>query len=746
MASNTLEEIRAALKKAGYPVTNDLSPALISEWEKHFIPGVDYTAYFDAVINAAKAEYGDKDPQVSYYVAQKSTWDKWSKDPTNATLTGVDLSNSGGKTYTDLAQQANTVKQTLAEQTKALNDAVKLGTAATTLSLYGTGTADKPAKNSIAANYNAAQTALTKAQAAVAKKDTPNAQAALTKAQTAFNTNKTAFDTAQQIITENAKGGLTPAEKVITDAYDAYLTKAYTPYTNFLSGTVLPAGGTQADATKASVDKALEFYKTNGYMPTVDSAVLGQVQTAISNYEQQKIKDKQLEKAQAVAAASPKEIGQTQKDISNYNALIAQAAKNAPVVADSTADVLKKMNAAKGETTQGMGMPDILKRTGAQAGVTPPSNPPVELTDNAPSINAPQSEWDVWRNTMGLQLDKDIAYGQANKSPSQPLTEKGINNILNHSLSTLSLITDKDGNRLISDELITASIKGDRKSKQQANSPFTGKQRSFTPNDFGYSSAFNSVIGRVLYGDNTPKRLASYLNKIGRPTSLSGIQPATTQPATTQPATTQPATTQPINAGLSSLAGTAQPTQQSQVPQLGLKLSQDFNTRMTQQDLAAQQQLQRPGTYAAGQFDPFYSGYLGVGNNYATQDSPMLPGGIWAGGPQVMTPSKVGFGIQNAYDPNAYSAADLAAKPVNPSTVVGKAAGGYLDAQSVGQGNQALQQQPQQQNNQLGLASIPNMSQYTNYTNNPGMMSPTQNTDDGGVGGISVLGQTNPMW
>jgi hypothetical protein len=560
MASNTLEEIREALKNAGYSVKNDLSPALISEWEKHFIPGVDYTAYFDALINAAKAEYGDKDPQVSHYVAQKATWDKWSKDPSHATLTGVDLSNSGGKTYTDLAQQANTVKQILADQTKALNDAVKLGTAATTLSLYGTGTADKPAKNSIAANYNAAQTALTKAQAAVAKKDTPNAQAALTKAQTAFNTNKTAFDTAQQIITENAKGSLTPTEKVIIGAYDDYLTKAYNPYTNLLSGTVIPAGGTQADATKASVDKALEFYKANGYMPTVDSAVLGQVQTAISNYEQQKIKDKQLEKAQAVAAASPKEIGQTQKDISNYNALIAQAAKNAPVVADSTADVLKKMNAAKGETTQGMGMPDILKRTGAQAGVTPPQ------------------------------------------------------------------------------------------------------------------------------------------------------------------------------------------AQQSQVPQLGLKLSQDFNTRMTQQDLAAQQQLQRPGTYAAGQFDPFYSGYLGVGNNYATQDSPMLPGGIWAGGPQVMTPSKVGFGIQNAYDPNAYSAADLAAKPVNPSTVVGKAAGGYLDAQSVGQGNQALQQQPQQQNNQLGIASIPNMSQYTNYTNNPGMMSPTQNTDDGGVGGISVLGQTNPMW
>lgn len=104
--------------------------------------------------------------------------------------------------------------------------------------------------------------------------------------------------------------------------------------------------------------------------------------------------------------------------------------------------------------------------------------------------------------------------------------------------SKLSLITDKDGNRLISDELIAAGIKGDSKSKRQAKSeqtkilnawakdilanggyidPFTGNQRSFTPNDYGYSSAFNSIIGRVLYGDSSPKKLSSYLNKIGRP-------------------------------------------------------------------------------------------------------------------------------------------------------------------------------------------------------------------------------------
>lgn len=175
----------------------------------------------------------------------------------------------------------------------------------------------------------------------------------------------------------------------------------------------------------------------------------------------------------------------------------------------------------------------------------------------------------------------------------------------------------------------------------------------------------------------------------------------------------------------------AQPTQQT--PQLGLNLSQDYNTRMIQQDLAAGQELNNPGTYATGQFDPLYSGYLSSRRMYQNPNTPINFGG---------------FGAQNAYDANPY----------NPNAVTGKAAGGYLDAQSVGQSNQMLQQQPQaqpssqqgqqpqQDSNQLGLGSIPNMSQYTNYTGNPGITSPTQNTDDGGVGGISVFGQTNPVW
>jgi hypothetical protein len=166
-------------------------------------------------------------------------------------------------------------------------------------------------------------------------------------------------------------------------------------------------------------------------------------------------------------------------------------------------------------------------------------------------------------------------------------------------------------------------------------------------------------------------------------------------------------------------------------PKIGLNLSNDFNTRMIQQDLAAQQQLQNPGTYAPGQFDPFFSGFLNSASQFSTQPSTMNSDGTFTGSALYRPNSGIGFGFQNAYD---------AGLPTGAAAVTGAAAGGYMDAQSVGQNNQALQ------NNQLGLASIPNMSQYANYTNNPGMTSPTQNTDDGGVGGVSVLGQTNPVW
>ena len=605
----------------GYAVPDE---ATIAEWSKHFVPGVSsYSGYFDALINAAKAEYGPTHPEVGHYIAQKAAWEDWSKSNTN--LSNISLANSGGKTYSDLANQANVIKQILAEQTKALNEAAKLGTYnqlnPINVSLYGTGTADAPAKKSTAYNYNAAQTALTKAQANLAAKPTStDYQKALTKAQTALygvggtadkpaaNSLASNYSTAvaqQKILTDAQNAGVTPTEKAMYNAYDTYLSKAYTPYTNFIQGIAPPpvvdtakdttkdttkdtgeltqqqkeaAAATAAATTDPRVQQALQSYITTGNMPTVDSTIVGATQNAIDKYMQQKTIDDAQKRAAAIAVDSAKQIAQTRGDISNYNALLAQAAQKAPKVAESTTDILKKMNEAKGETTPGMGL--------------------AQLTD--------------------------------------------------------------------------------------------------------YVGGTRNALGTSDVAQLTKRAPAAY------------VPPA-------------------------------QPAQQNQLPQMGLNLSQDPNTRFIQQELAAQQQLQHPGTYATGQFDPLYSGYLSSGLQYTnTQSSPMQPGGTWANGPLVAHPSNMGLGLQNLYDPNA----NVYSPPASPATTVGKSAGGYMDAQSVGQGNQALQQQqqPPQQNNQLGLASIPNMSQYTNYTNNPGMASPTQNTDDGGVGGVSVLGQTNPMW
>ena len=106
----------------------------------------------------------------------------------------------------------------------------------------------------------------------------------------------------------------------------------------------------------------------------------------------------------------------------------------------------------------------------------------------------------------------------------------------------------------------------------------------------------------------------------------------------------------------------------------------------------------------------------------------MNPNGTFTNGPGYVTPSTVGLGFHNAY---------------NPSDTTGAAAGGYMDAQVINQQNQALQQP----NNQtLGLGSIPNMSQYRDYQNNPGITSSTQIGDDGNTGGVPVPGQTNPIW
>ena len=548
--------VAAKLGKVKFPMPDS---QLIGEWQKQFVPGIkdEYEKYFDALIAAAKTEYGEASPAVAEQVAQKAVWQNWYLS--HATPLTVNLANSGGKTYADLAAPIDNVKKVLTEQTKVVNDAAKSKTgsaaqlAATNTSLYGKGTADKPAAKSIAAVYNAAQSGLTKAQDADAKKSTNKTQANIKLAQDKYNAAKDTYDNAvkqQATLSATDATSLSAVEKAILGSIDAYTKTAVTPYTNFLAGIPTPGpGGVQTDADTAAVNTALEYYKKNNTLPSnLNTALLGQANKAVDAYETQKIADTNKENAAKIAAASKTSIAQTRGDITNYNKLLDEARKKAPVVADTTSDLINKM---KGTVPTG----------------TPPS------TGTVPTGTAP------------------------------PVPPK------------------------------------------------------FTP-----------------------------------------------------------------------------------PPKLGLNLSNDFNTRMIQQDLAAQQQLQNPGTYATGQFDPFFSGYLNSASQFSTQPSQMNPNGTFTGGALYRPNSGVGLGFQNAYDASA-----PLTPPATPATTTGAAAGGYMDAQSIGQNNQAMQQSPQQ-NNQLGLASIPNMSQYTNYTNNPGMTSPTQNTDDGGVGGISVLGQTNPMW
>jgi len=180
-------------------------------------------------------------------------------------------------------------------------------------------------------------------------------------------------------------------------------------------------------------------------------------------------------------------------------------------------------------------------------------------------------------------------------------------------------------------------------------------------------------------------------------------------------------------------------TQAAKPTNVQVQLPQDYGTRMAVQDRMAANALNtnNQGMYAPGQFDPYYSGFM-----MSRANTPVVPqgeqntldpvSGARKYGPLTASPFQ-GFGIQNAYDPGS-----------SPQTTTGAAAGGYMDAQTVAQQNQQLQQP--QSSYSLGLGAIPNMTQYTNYTGNPGISTPTQGVDDGSVGGVPVPGQTNPVW
>ena len=160
-------------------------------------------------------------------------------------------------------------------------------------------------------------------------------------------------------------------------------------------------------------------------------------------------------------------------------------------------------------------------------------------------------------------------------------------------------------------------------------------------------------------------------------------------------------------------------------------LPADYAARSAVQDTMLANAKANPGMYATGQFDPFYSGVASTSLQQQAPANVMNAHGVFEKGVFTAAPNTYGYGYQNAYVP--------------PESTVGAAAGGYMDAQSAAQGNQQLQQQ-NPNSYSLGLGAIPNMTEYTNYGNNPGIATPTQNADDGSVGGVPVPGQTNPVW
>ena len=99
--------LKAATTK-GYTPSEDE----ITNWVSSFVPGVtkEYDAYFDALKKSAELNYGASSPEVQQIDSRKKAFDEWSK---HNTLTDVSLASSGGKSYSQLANQIKDVKKAL---------------------------------------------------------------------------------------------------------------------------------------------------------------------------------------------------------------------------------------------------------------------------------------------------------------------------------------------------------------------------------------------------------------------------------------------------------------------------------------------------------------------------------------------------------------------------------------------------------------------------------------------------------
>ena len=258
-----------------------------------------------------------------------------------STLTDVSLASSGGKSYSQLANQIKDVKKALTDATKTVSDVVDrynngvantgakgaLTTGVTKAqkdydtaytALYGAAksnfNANNAAKSSLLGVYNAANTALKAAQDKLAAnkdtKQTKTLTAAVTKAQAAADKAKTAYDEGTATLTKadtgrkdatdalnTAKTDLDKAKNDLGDTFyssiDAVKTNVLDPYNAFITNTPIPSKVTQTDDEKIAA--ALDFYKQNGYIdPTWASnnpTLVSQVKTETNAYDQKKAQD-----------------------------------------------------------------------------------------------------------------------------------------------------------------------------------------------------------------------------------------------------------------------------------------------------------------------------------------------------------------------------------------------------------------------------------------------------------------------
>ena len=134
----------AILKAA---TTKDYTPSAdqIALWVSSFVPGAtaEYNAYLDALKKAAELYYDTNPAEAQKIDSIQKAFNEWSK---YNTITSV----SSSKKFDQIAEQVNTIKKSLADTTKTINDAVDN---------YNNAVTNTSAKGTLTTNAAKAQTA-----------------------------------------------------------------------------------------------------------------------------------------------------------------------------------------------------------------------------------------------------------------------------------------------------------------------------------------------------------------------------------------------------------------------------------------------------------------------------------------------------------------------------------------------------------------------------------------------------------